>query len=151
MRKKKVNEEEEPRTRPPDAFCEWWNPSGTDAISGASIGGHPEAERVWARKDPGRFARRTYGINAVLAWTTVMYREEYLRWIDADRPEQEPFVSMCMTLEQQKAFYKQLSGTLAQIGKPMPTEDKQPLPLPEGVVDAEFTKLDEDGDEPIPF
>jgi hypothetical protein len=125
---KKQPKERPPSQQPPDDFCEWWNPTRRDEPSGADVGGHPDAERVWARKDPGRWVRRTYGINAVLAWQAEPYRQEYLRWVDADRPEREPFVSIAAPLEKQRAFYRGLKATIDQIAKPMPKEDKQPLP-----------------------
>ena len=112
---------------PPTAFLEWWNPTGTDEPSGASIGGHPDAERVWARKDPGRWTRRTYGINAVLAWTCQCYRDEYERWIDAEQPEREPFVSIAATLEQQYELMKKLKAILKGAAKPMPKEDNDAI------------------------
>lgn len=133
MKRKRRHDDEPPRRRDsvaPDEFCEWWNPTGIAEPSGASIGGHHDAERVWARKDPGRWTRRTYGITATIAWTCAIYRREFNRWIEADRPEREEFVSVCATPERQVEFAKQLKATLAQIGKPMPTEDKQPLPKP---------------------
>jgi len=155
MRRRRRRNDDEPRepiNKPPDEFCEWWSPYTTAEPSGASVGGHPDAERVWVRKDPGRWTRRVYGITANKAWTCAPYRREFNMWIEAGRPETERFVSICATLKEQQEFYRGIKSTLAQIGKPMPKEDKQPLPkaLPEaGVVDAEFTKLDDD--DSIPF
>jgi hypothetical protein len=176
MRRRKSKVEREanaPGNLPPVDFMDWWSVTGVHEPSGASVGGHPDAERVWARKDPGRWNRRTYGINANKAWHVASYRAEYSRWLDADRPQTEPFVSICKTAEEQVAFAKELKATLAQIGKPVPKPqprdwdrgkaprvepiDEQPCvltdstqkALPEGVVDAEFTKLDDD--EPILF
>lgn len=149
MRKRRRNDEEPPRRRDtvaPDDFCEWWNPTGILEPSGASVGGHQDAERVWARKDPGRWVRRTYGITATIAWVCENYRREYYRWVDAERPADEPFVSIAATLEQQHAHYKTLHALLAQIGKPMPKEDKQPLPRTTEQLMEDYS----DG-EPIPF
>jgi hypothetical protein len=161
-KKKKQDDDEKPtgKALPPIAFLDWWNPTAIDETSGASIGGHPDAERVWARKDPGRWSRRTYGINAMLAWDCASYRDEYHSWKDIGCPAREPFVSICATLERVAEFAKGLKATLAQVGKPMPKPqprdwDRGKAPrvepideakaLPEaGVVDAEFIKLDDD-------
>jgi hypothetical protein len=154
---KKKQQTRQPQRQAPDDFCEWWNPSGREKDSGADIGGHPDAKRVWARKDSGRWTHRTYGITAAGAWQVDSCRKEYWAWVDANRPKsvKGPFVSLAATLAQQGEFWTGLKTTLAQIVKPMPKEDKQPLPkaLPESnVVDAEFTKLEGDNnDEPIPF
>jgi len=144
--KKKKTTEKAPLEPLPDDFCSWWNPSGIDAVSGAHIGGHPDATRVWARKDPGRWRRRTYGIGARKAWTCEPYRREYERWLDAGKPEGEEFISIAATLERQREFYQGIKAKLAQIGKPMPKEDKQPLPkaLPDGeTIEGEFEKIEE--------
>jgi hypothetical protein len=155
MRKKKQTERR-PAEGPPDAFCEWWNPSGIDPVSGASIGGHIDAERVWARKDPGRWNRRTYGMNARIAWQADFIRQEFSAWERAGSPEREPFVSIAQPMSEQVSFWHGLKEKLAEIGKkvlhPMPHhygKDKapfrEPLELPEaGVIDAEFTKVDDD-------
>ena len=75
MPKKKTTKRTSPREAP-DAFCEWWNPSGTEEPSGANIGGHPDAKRVWARKDAGRWTRRIYGTatrkSITTGWTLVV-------------------------------------------------------------------------------
>lgn len=105
---------------PTDDFIVWWSPCGKDRESGADTGGHPDAFRVWARKDPGRWVRRSFGISALMAWNAQCYRSEYLRWIDAGRPEQEEFISLAATLERQKQFWHDLKPIIAKIGKPMP-------------------------------
>jgi hypothetical protein len=131
---KKKHEDEESesgRPLPPEDFLNWWNPYATDEPSGASIGGHPDAARMWARKDPGRWTRRASGITATRAWLCACYRDEFNRWKDAGCPETEPFVSIALPLPEQKAKMDVLKGTLKQVGKPMPTEDKQPLPKSE--------------------
>jgi hypothetical protein len=118
---KKKQRETAPAEGPPDDFCKWWNPSGTDELSGASIGGHPEAERIWARKDPGRWLRRRYGIDARRAWLAQPYRSEYNAWVEAGRPEtEEPFVSIALPLAEQVQRWKEIRLKLAQIAKPMP-------------------------------
>lgn len=105
---------------PPAEFMAWWNPFGIDQESGASAGGHPEAERIWARKDPGRWVHRTYGIPARIAWNTNPYRQEYLAWVAIGRPEGEPFVGIVASIEKQKAFWKELKPIIAKIGKEVP-------------------------------
>lgn len=123
MKKRKTKVEREanhPGNLPPIDFCDWWSPTGIQEPSGASVGGHPDAERVWARKDPGRWSRRVYGINANKAWLVGSIRAEYLRWVDADRPQQEPFVSICATAERQAEFAREVKALLAEIGKKMP-------------------------------
>jgi hypothetical protein len=121
MKKKAKHREQAPTEGPPDDFCEWWNPSGTDALSGASVGGHPDAIRTWARPEShGRFARRHYGISAVLAWTAAPYRQEYHEWVRNGRPERNPFVSMAATVKRQSEFWTGLKGLLPSVGRPMP-------------------------------
>jgi hypothetical protein len=105
---------------PPHDFCEWWSPSRRDHESGADIGGHPDAERVWARKDPGRWVHRTYGTNARIAWNAQRYRNEFLAWVDLGKPEREEFISLAAPVERQKQFWKELKTTISSIGKPMP-------------------------------
>jgi hypothetical protein len=124
MKRKNDKQTEEPPhdpNRPPDDFCEWWNPSGTDELSGASVGGHPDAERIWARPAAhGRFVRRTYGTTATLAWSAAIYRDEYYEWRRNGRPERNPFVSQCASLAKQAQFWRDLKSTLSKIGKAMP-------------------------------
>jgi hypothetical protein len=125
MKKKQQsnNHKPKPKDHPTDDFCEWWNPTGVDEPSGAAIGGHPEAKRVHARKDPGRWVRHTYGITAVLAWQCRIYRDEYQRWVDAGKPEREPYVSIAAPLERHRELARELSAIVRRIGKPMPEED----------------------------
>lgn len=109
--------ENKPKYRKPDLptedFLTWWNPTGADELSGASIGGHPDSSRVWARKDPGRWTRRTYGVAGTHAWLAQHYRDEYHAWINAGRPEREPFVSLALPLEEQ---HKRLAHVKAVVG-----------------------------------
>ncbi len=117
-----MRKEHEPSTmeEPPTEFVMWWSPDGTDQESGADVGGHPDARRIWARKDPGRWTRRTYGTTARIAWNAQMYRSEYLRWIEAGRPEREEFISLAASTERQKQFWHDLKPVISKIGKPMP-------------------------------
>lgn len=141
--------------RPPDDFCNWWYPSGIDETSGASVGGHPDAHRIWARHDPGRWNRRIYGCSAAIAWSAEIYRDEYLRWVDAGRPDRQPFVSISATLAQQQAFWAEVKTTLARIGKPMPhttAKDLQREQLQAGQKPRLIEPLDETDDVgEIPF
>jgi hypothetical protein len=109
-----------PREEVPSGFRQWWEPWGVDKDSGASVGGHPDAYRVWARKDPGRWRRRHYGVLTPIAWITALYRDEYERWVDAGRPERENFISLAASLERQKQFWRDLKPIIERIGKPMP-------------------------------
>lgn len=120
MKKKQNNKQRPANDLPPVAFCEWWNPTGRDEISGADIGGHPDAERVWARKEPGRWHRRTYGTNANLAWLCEPYYQEYTRWVEAGKPKAEPFVSLAASMERVKQFWHGLASELSAIVKPVP-------------------------------
>ena len=102
-------------------FLQWWNPYDVDRVSGASIGGHPEAYRIWARKDPGKWRRGRYGLNVIEAWNSDNYRQDYLRWLAAGKPEPDvPYVSISATLERQKEFWRGLKSLIDKIGKPMP-------------------------------
>ncbi len=95
---------------PPEDFCRWWHPHGRDNQSGADIGGHPDAERVWARKDTGRWVHRTYGTTARIAWNSQNFRSAYDEWVQLGRPEREDFISLAATLERQKQFWKDLKS-----------------------------------------
>lgn len=114
MKKRNVIEHYD-KHRPSDAFCEWWNPTGVDEPSGASVGGHPDAARMWARKDPGRWVRRAYGITARQAWSTERFRDQFDAWIEAGKPKRR-FVSIALNLvPDQKAAMDELKATVAAI------------------------------------
>jgi len=99
---------------PPEQFVAWWNPTGTQDESGASVGGHPDAFRVYARKEPGRWFRATYGLEAEIAWNTAIYREEYDAWVAAGKPApEEPYVSIALSREEQ---VKRLAVISAVVG-----------------------------------
>ena len=166
--KKKQQPKRQTSREAPDAFCDWWNPSRVEEPSGAAVGGHPDAKRVWARKDAGKWTRRTYGTTAAQAWLADCYRQEYEAWVAAGRPKQpEPFVSLAATVERQKEFWHGVATDLRKIVKPVPKAkqrdydkgkapwkepiDEKPKALPEPFVEGEFTKLKGDEDEPIPF
>ncbi len=104
---------------PPREFCEWWHPHRRDQ-SGADIGGHPDAERIWARKDPGRWVHRKYGTSARAAWNAQRYRDEYLTWVNLGRPDRGDFISLAAPIETTKQSLKQLKSILGNIGKKMP-------------------------------
>lgn len=89
---------------PPSAFIGWWMPHGHIEPSGASIGGHLQAKRVWARKDPGAWERRTYGFEAEIAWNMAGYRAEFEAWVTAGSPApEEEFVSIALPRDEQLA------------------------------------------------
>jgi hypothetical protein len=104
------------RDLPTDEFCDWWNPSGIDELSGAAIGGHPDAKRIHARKDPGRWTRRTYGTTANIAWQCETYREEFRRWLDAGKPEREKYVSIVLPLDKQHVGLQGIQSILKKAG-----------------------------------
>lgn len=109
-RTKRDDDDEQPqRDQPPDDFIRWWCPTDTNEKSGASIGGHPDAARMWARKEPGRWMRRAFGMTAVTAWACQCYRSEYHAWIAAGRPEPlEPFVSIAVPHEEANERMKEI-------------------------------------------
>jgi hypothetical protein len=101
-------------SEPPKDFCTWWNPNGTDEESGACTGGHPDARRVWARRDAQGWVRKSMGITAEQAWRQAQYRDEYQRWVDVDRPDRQPFLSV-VTNEQQDQYAKTLAAILSKL------------------------------------
>jgi hypothetical protein len=109
---------------PPATFIAWWEPSDTDEESGASVGGQPEAKRVWARKDQGGWNRRTYGVGHEIAWNVDEIRASYQAWVDVGSPLPfEPFVSIAVPL-------KDMSGRMARILAMVdlgPAPDEAPL------------------------
>jgi hypothetical protein len=116
--KRKQQQAKAPQEGPSDDFCEWWNASGIDKESGAAVGGHPDASRTWARKDAGRWTRRTYGISAVHAWAADCYRQEYLIWVATGRPERpEPFVSLALPVAEQSKRWREVNAKLAAMPK----------------------------------
>lgn len=119
MRKKKQTATAS-REGPSEGFRRWWEPEGTDEPSGACIGGHPDAHRIWARKEPGRWARTRSGTTTAIAWLSEYYRNQYDAWVDAGKPKTEPFISICASPERQVEWAKATKGIIAQIGKPIP-------------------------------
>jgi len=104
--------------RPPDGFCEWWNPTGEDALSDASIGGHIDAERTWVRKEPGRYVRRIYGFNAVAAWMVQRYRDQYNAWREAGCPASTPWASTALPVAEQTARWREIMLKLKNLDRP---------------------------------
>ena len=114
---------------PPDDFSEWWYPYGRDPESGAHIGGHPDSERVWARKDPGRWVRRTYGVTARRAWNTQHYRSEFLSWIELGRPHRQAFTSLAASNQRQMQFYRDFMPLYQWcfVGQSIPPQENERL------------------------
>jgi hypothetical protein len=106
------------------------------------MGGHPDARRVWARKEPGRWNRRTYGTIARIAWQAEVYVNEFYAWKEAGCPEREPFTSLAVSLPRLELRMRVIKGNLAQVAKPVPSEDKSV----EGKV---IEKEDDDGNSPF--
>ena len=112
-RTKKTDKDETPSAQAPEDFCDWWYPTSQDEESGASIGGHPDAARMWARKDPGRWTRRMYGTKADTAWMCQCYRDEFSAWVKAGRPERaEQFVALCASREEALAFIAEMMAVV---------------------------------------
>lgn len=140
----------------PDDFCDWWNPIKTHEPSGAAVGGHPDAKRVWARKDAGRWNRRTYGITASQAWQCQRYQDEFNAWDEAGRPDPPdgPFVSIAASVEQQQDFWHDIGDKLKAMPKPVSAREEQRQRqklLQDQKVKLLADKKGDDDDGPIPF
>jgi hypothetical protein len=102
----------------PSDFRTWWEPYDVELPSGAHVGGHQNARRVWSQYRNGRWIRRTYGIHAYVAWLCQIYRSEFEEWKAAGYPERaEQFVSVCATPERVTQFWRELKPKLEQIGQ----------------------------------
>lgn len=109
---------------PSAAFLAWWHPYERQPDSGASIGGHPDAVRWHARKDPGGWTRLEFGTSAEVAWNTAYLREEFAAWQDAGSPEPDtPYVSLALPLREQKARWARLEA-MVHLALPPPTNLK---------------------------
>ncbi len=117
---------------PSQSFIRWFEPHSIDPESGASVGGHTEANRIWARKDSDGWMRRNYGISTVNAWNTARIIEEFDAWQEIGSPEGEPLISVAAPLDQQLNFWRGLKDTISKIGKKMPKPT---------VMDSESTKF----------
>jgi hypothetical protein len=87
-------------------FLQWWNPYDVDPVNGASIGGHPEAHRIWA-KDPGN------GTVDVTASTSLVWNSDNYRQVisHGSRRTAGPGRSIYLdsaTLERQKEFWHEI-------------------------------------------
>jgi len=122
-------------SHPIPTFVAWWEPTDRDKVSGASIGGRPEARRVWARRDEDRWRRHWYGLPTLIAWNTSYVLQAFEAWQQAGSPEpDEPFVSIAASSKAQAQHWRDLKPLIMQIGKPMPLayENENRLALPEG-------------------
>jgi hypothetical protein len=122
---------------PRKSFVQWWEPWGFDKTTGASIGGHEEAYRRWARPEPdGSYAHGWYGITTVNAWNAKEYFEQYKEWLNLGAPNRaKDFISLSATTEGQLEFLRGLKGTIDKIGKqsiwirrPVVVWDDDPIP-----------------------
>lgn len=84
--------------QPPKKFVAWFEPNRIDKVSGASVGGHPDAYRIWARHDFGGWRRKRYGMTAEVAWNTRRLREQFE---SGGAATEQPFVSVAMPLAEQ--------------------------------------------------
>jgi hypothetical protein len=125
---------------PPAEFISWWSPFDIDQESGASVGGHPDAIRVHARKEPGRWTRKIYGVPLRVAWNTACYVNEFEAWKSAGSPEPvKETICIQSTIEEQLGFWRGLKSIVDRIGRKMPKidpgllalEDKKPREMPD--------------------
>jgi hypothetical protein len=140
-------------SHPPEQFQRWFMPTGIDDVSGASVGGLPDAERIWARHDPGGWVQKQYGMTAEVAWNTKHLREQFLGWQEAGCPEHdEPFVSLALPLDEQAKRFGAISKTLRAAVAPIPKATAKELAAEArrlGQPTKPIEPLDEV--EPIPF
>lgn len=100
---------------PTKAFRDWWEPWGFDQVTGASVGGHPDAYRMWSRQEPnGSRTRRMYGTRTKSAWLSDIYREEFDDWKRAGFPARDDFVSISAPATEQGSWLKGMKPS--QIG-----------------------------------
>lgn len=111
---------------PSMTFTGWWQPFEFDPVSGAHVGGHPDAYRRWSRKDGGGWKHRWYGISTVDAWNVAQYVEEFNAWQEIGSPEKaEEFISISATKERQIQYWKDakpLMNLMLQGAKPTQTQ-----------------------------
>ena len=101
-------------SHPSAAFTAWFEPFEFDQTTGAHIGGHREASRIWSRKQPdGSHQRHRYGISTLNAWNISRITAEFTAWSQLGSPDQpQPFISLCAPLSTQRAFYDSLKLSL---------------------------------------
>lgn len=112
-------------SHPSQDFLSWWEPFDTEQESGASLGGHPDASRIWARRDAHGWKRRRYGISAENAWNSAEFFNQFDAWRLSGRPERpEEFVSIAAPLERQREFWSSLKklifGSVKKFPDPLP-------------------------------
>ncbi len=119
----------------PEEFARWWYPTGVDQRTGVSVGGHPDASRIWARTDDGgkSYARERYGITARLAWICQEYRDAYNEWISIGAPPpSEPYASYSLPMVEQKKRWAEIMDMLKGVGmipKESQVERQEEIPL----------------------
>jgi hypothetical protein len=130
MKKAKPDKRED--LTPSDAFVAWWTPSGTEEGTGAAVGGHPDADRIWARpEDNGRYTRRRFGLTARDAWIVQTYRDEFNAWVAAGSPERVfPYVSYALPIKEQQARWGKIADVLRGVGRPIPPDPLSEDPSP---------------------
>jgi hypothetical protein len=111
---------------PPSLFRTWWQPTHIDPTSGASVGGHPDALRIWARPEETRgYAHGRYGIHTLVAWNMQYYRDQFNEWKHQGYPERATeFVSLSAPLSRQGEYWKRLEPIRQMIGR-KPAEKAQ--------------------------
>lgn len=69
------------------AFKQWWEPTSVDAKTGAEVGGHPHAYRLWVKPNK---QREHYGVRCNEAFNCQCYINEYHQWLRDGQPERDP-------------------------------------------------------------
>lgn len=103
------------------SFKTWWNTYSTDSVTGAGVGGQPDARRRWAQPiGNGKWAKRYYGEIAERAFKAKGYHHWWSQWKLDGEPRGQwvqfldegddgklhykvhngPFVSNCIPIEE---------------------------------------------------
>lgn len=129
--REQTEDQPQPGRAAPDDFCAWWYPTGTDELTGASVGGHPDAIRVWARPMKAGFLHKTMGTNANVAWFVQEYRDQFLEWKSIGSPEpSKPFVSEALPLvEGAKRFAEVVAAAMPKKMLAAPVRPALPVPV----------------------
>ena len=110
--------DDKPKQEIPVRFRQWWEPWGHCKVTGASIGGHPEAYRLWARPEKQGYSHRHYGIETRKAWIMQRFRDEYDAWVRVGMPNRpQDFISISGSVEKQGEFWKGIKTIMTKIGQ----------------------------------
>jgi hypothetical protein len=101
---------------PSIAFTTWWRPDHFDPVSGAHVGGHPEAHRRHARKDPDGWKHRWYGVSTLDAWNCANYVGDFETWQKVGSPKKpDPYISITATFKRQKEYMRDAKPLLGMM------------------------------------